>query len=205
MMDDLPPDIHIFQLEPSFWIRTGEKLGKINLGNFSSFLKYKKINVLEESYIAVIATSIFHSWAACASYYFAKSPHKINFFLDEILLNPNPKKHRLNTCINLAILATRDFISVSSDLWSKISKFKDIECEMLAAVMMHPYTGYKSTNKKKLSSLALGKPMILTVARLDPAKRILESLYWHHELKNQDTDFYWYVVGDGIQESFLRK
>ena len=26
-----------------------------------------------------------------------------------------------------------------------------------------------------------------------------------NELKNQGTDFYWYVVGDGIQESFLRK
>ena len=205
MMDELPPDIDIFQLEPSFWTRTGEKLGQINLGNFSSFLKYKKINVLEESYIAVIATSIFQSWAACASYYLAKSPQKINFLLDERLLNPNPKKHCLNTCINLAILATRDFISVSSDLWSKISNFKDIECEKLAAVMLPPYTEYKSTNKKKLSRLDLHKPMILTIARLDPVKRILESLYLHHELKNQGIDFYWYVVGDGVQENFLSK
>ena len=205
MMDELPPEIKIYQLEPSIWIKTSERLGKLTLDNFSSFLKNKNINILDEDYVAVIGTSIFWSWAACASYYLAKSTHKISFILDEGLLKIRVEKYRQNTIIDLALLVTHNFIAVSADLWSRVSSFKEFESERLAAVMMPPCAEFESVGHKNSNALNIYKPMVLTVARLDPIKRILESLYWHHELKNEGVDFCWYIVGDGIQENFLRQ
>lgn len=204
MLKDLPKEVSVFIWKDSFFSTLLDRLSASSpLGTIPFLLRSKHFDPLNQEYHAILATSILASWRACAAFAKASSAKKILFLVDEALATHQHDSFRKQNIAELSVLVSDYVISVSRGLYLSMAQ----QCEALnnktLEVMWPLVEIQKKLNADK--SPINNKLMVLTVARLTPGKRILESLYIHHALKKTGLNFDWHIVGEGTQHEFLKK
>lgn len=152
----------------------------------------------------MLGTSILASWQACTAYALARSGKKILFLVDEALASHPQELPRKKEAVELSIQVSDYIVSVSKSLFNSMSEkcmvLKGKPLEVIRPIV--EIQGARDTQDMQV--LPHDKPVILTVARLEPGKQILESLYIHHALMQEGIDFRWYIVGKGSLEGIIR-
>ncbi len=202
MISALPSDVNFYHLPklnalqkifaPSRWASFQE---------IKNLLAKYKIPLLGTRYDAVVGTSLFWSREACMSYALIQAPRKICFILDEGLLGEVGQKYKV--VHKMAVSATTRFVSVSQSLWNQVSTLPLFEGHPQAEIFWPPIN--PPQEKESRIKLPRDKPVLMTIARLDPIKSIAESLHLHHKLKLSGVNFRWYILGDGPQKANLQK
>ena len=174
------------------------------LGALSFFRQRTELPPLNREYHAVLGTSILASWQACTAYVLARSGKKIIFLVDEALAAHPHESPRKKNVAELSIQVSDYVVSVSKSLFNSMSA----KCTTLSGKpleVIRPIVEMQSaTHAQDIKVLPRDKPVILTVARLEPGKQIPESLYIHHALMQEGVDFRWYIVGKGSLESVIK-
>ena len=206
MLDELPKEVSVFISNESLVNSICDKVSSHSpLGILPFFLRNKDLEPFHREYQAVLATSILASWQACTVFSMVSSTNKILFLVDEALATHRKDALRKKNIVELSVLVADYVISVSRGLYLSMVK----QCEALnnkPLDVMWPIVEIHHTLKSDLRETATIKRLeVLTIARLTPGKKILESLHLHHALKKLGLDFVWHIVGEGPQYAFLKK
>ena len=172
----------------------------IPISAFSDLLSAYHPNLINHRYHALIGTSVFWKRNACLAFLTLKAKTKICFLLDECLLLNHGQPH--SDLINLVLEEVSHFISVSKGLWQRVQNRLPIHAKL--ADVMWPPIASPSIRDASFYLAPMREPLLLTVARLDMNKGILESVRLHAELKKMGLLFKWYVLGVGPYEKEIR-
>jgi len=155
-----------------------------------------------QSYDAVIATSLFPSWEASLAYSLIDSRVKYSFLLDESLNQYAYFNTAVKVTTDVAIAATHTFLPVSRKLWQKVAA----SCPAIIDIPIYVAQPIVEVEKVNEIYIEVSKdlPMVLTVARLSAEKQIPESLYIHRRLIDMGILFKWYIIGSGPQQEFIQ-
>lgn len=206
MLAELPATVSIFSTDGSRLtsLCRNRYEAQSPLGVLPFFMRRTELLPLNRDYHAVLGTSILASWQACTAYALARSDKKIIFLVDEALAGHLHELPRKKNVTELSIQVSDYVVSVSKSLFNSMS----VQCMALTGKpveVLRPIVEIQSTiHKRDIKLLPRDKPVILTVARLEPGKQILESLYIHHALMKEGVDFRWYIVGKGSQENMIK-
>lgn len=173
------------------------------LGALPFFMRRTELAPLNREYHAVLGTSILASWQACTAYALAHSGKKIIFLVDEALAGHPQELPRKKDMTELSIQVSDYVVSVSKSLFCSMSE-KCMALKGKPLEVIRPIVEMQGAlDTQDMQVLPHDKPAILTVARLEPGKQILESLFIHHALMQEGVDFRWYIVGKGSLESII--
>lgn len=206
MLAELPAAVSVVGTNlSSFKLRYFHKLHAWSpLGAIPFMRQLRKLPSLNKDYHAVLATSILASWQACVSYILARSDKKILFLVDEALASYQHALPQNKNITELSIQVTDDVVSVSKSLFDGMAAhcnvLKNKQFEVIRPIVEIQNTAYPH----EVKVLPRDKTIVLTIARLEPGKQLLESLYIHHALKQEGVDFRWYILGKGSLENTLK-
>lgn len=204
---ELPAAVAVFNADSSGLTSPGymDRLrARSALGALPLLMRRTEFIPLGREYHAVLGTSILASWQACTAYALARSGKKILFLVDEALANHPQELPRKKEAVELSIQVSDTIVSVSRSLFNSMSE-KCMALKGKPLEVIRPIVEMQSArHAQDMQVLPHDKPVILTVARLEPGKQILESLYIHHALMQKGIDFRWYIVGKGSLEAIIR-
>jgi glycosyltransferase involved in cell wall biosynthesis len=158
-------------------------------------------------YRAMLATSIFPDWQACAAAASVCAGRRLVFLVDEGLvrypgLGP-PERGVVERCIRGADM----LLPVSRRLLERMA----VHCPPMRGrpwkVLRPPIDVDRIVEQAGAPGSAIvpgARPAVLTVARLTPDKQVAVCLRVHHRLRAAGLRFRWYVVGTGPEEPALR-
>ena len=197
MLELVSPSVSFFHFPKS-----GEKDPIDAMEAFWKIEKTVGLLPFNQSYDAVIATSLFPSWEASLAYSLIDSRVKYAFLLDESLNQYAYFNTAVKVSTDVAIAATHTFLPVSRKLWQKIAMY----CPSILGIPIYVAQPIVEVEKRPfpLKKSESEATKVLTVARLSPEKQIPESLYIHRRLIDKGVLFKWYIIGAGQQMDFLQ-
>jgi len=171
-------------------------------------LEHQATPPFQRSYRAVLATSIFPDWPACAAATTVRAARRLVFLVDEGLVRYPGLGPPERGIVDRSILAADMVLPVSRRLLERMAE----HCPPLRhrpwKSLRPPIEIEKILDQAAAPPAAINRgdvPVVLTVARLTPDKQIGLCLRVHHRLKQAGLRFRWYVVGSGLQEQALRR
>lgn len=169
--------------------------------------RFQHIPAFQSSYRAVLATSVFPDWEACAAATTVRANRRLTFLVDEGLIRYSGMGPLERSLIDRCILASDLLLPVSRRLLHRMADFCPTLRERPWQSLPPPIEIEHILDQAKAAPAAFVRgdvPVVLSVTRLTPDKQIGLCLQVHHQLKQAGIRFRWYVVGSGPEEPAIR-
>ncbi len=200
---ELPANVDIFSLGDGPSPLDGPPLDVLH-----QFIRWHQdLPPFQRSYRAVLATSIFQDWRACAAVSTVRADRRLVFLIDECLIRYHGLGPPERSIVERCIVEASVMLPVSRRLWESMAHHCPPLRQCTWRALRPPIEIEKVIADAQVQPSAVVRgdfPVVLTVARLTPDKQIGLCLRVHHGLKNAGLRFRWYVVGTGPEEQALR-
>ena len=167
----------------------------------------RKLPVFQTHYRAVLATSVFPDWVACAAVAAVRASKRLLFLVDEGLAQFPDLTAVEQAILERCIQSSDMVLPVSRRLWTRMAE----RCQPLGrrpwTVVRPPIDVDVITERQPelpIGTRASDRLTVLTIARLSAEKQIDLCLKAHHKLKQSGIHFRWCVIGTGPEEPMLR-
>jgi glycosyltransferase involved in cell wall biosynthesis len=202
-VSEFPSSVCLYRLEPGLLEPAAIPLQTVH--EFA--LRHRAMSPFQLAYRAVLATSIFPDWPACAAVSAVRASRRLIFLVDEGLVRYPGLGPPERAVVDHCILGADTLLPVSRRLLQRMAE----HCPPLrgrAWKTLHPPVDVETILEQAggpRNPIAEGdRPVVLTVGRLVPDKQIALGLRVHHRLKQAGLRFRWYIVGSGPEEEALR-
>ncbi len=155
---------------------------------------------MQKTYDAVLGISIFPDQLCCLTYTLVQARLKYAFFVNESLSDYPSFTNSLQATIDACLMKTTALVSVSQTLQEAMRDARPAVSTLpylILPPLLDPAFEIARASLSTTPSPRHGRPIVITVSRLVPSKKILACVSLHHQLKQSGVDFEWWIIGDG--------